>query len=173
MPILKHCYFCRVQVYNGVKEKVRTDGGKLNYICDTCLQGYWCYCNEPGVCNDRCNDCGEPCCRPCDCANRISLAHNKEGIPYHWIRWLCRMYFTTYYGKCSRYREMKKTVDSIKSGILKPEDTKYHTGSSSGPDGAYYYYIDYLTDKEITVELLYPKANHPPEDTHDQEIVHE
>ena len=172
MPIKKHCYFCSVQVYNGVKEKVRNKEGKLQYICDTCLHAYGCFCNENDLCIDLCRECEEHCSAVCNCASRNAKAHNKDGVPYHWTRWLYSIYFTPYYARCCRYREMKKIVDSIKSGALKPEDAKFQTGSSSGPDGDFEYFIDYVAGKEIKVKVL-PTINHPPEDTPCPQIAHE
>ena len=75
--MVKQCFYCHIRVYNNVKEKVRTEGGKLNYICDKCLQGYWCYCNLYGLCPNRCKDCGEPCTRRCKCPKKF---YNNDGV---------------------------------------------------------------------------------------------
>lgn len=128
MPRKKHCYFCNVEVFNHVKEKVRVI--KLEYICDACLQGYWCYCNETGLCADRCLTCREPCGRPCACEGRCDRVVNYEGVPVHWIRWLNSIYFTTYSAKCGRYRGMKEIADRVASTALKAEDARYPIGTA-------------------------------------------
>ena len=151
--MVKQWFYCHIKVYNNVKEKVRTEGGKLNYICDKCLQGYWCYCNLYGLCPNRCKDCGEPCTRRCKCPDINQKFYNNDGVPYHWIKYVAAIGFQPYYVRCNIYDTMRKIATAVSNGEIKPENARYKTGWSTGPNGDEEYYMDYSTIRNFTVSV--------------------